>query len=246
MTRRRRTNYALGGDLEAQRIAATLGVELKRTRLRRRMTQQQVSDRLGISRTRYSGLERGEGASAPLLVWFRAGSVLGRPMAMSLTRDATMPLVDGGHLAGQELVLRLGRAAGRAGTFELQTRPSRDSGSVDVGLRDDQYRVLILTEIWNALADLGAAARSSARKLVEARDLATFRGYRVASCWLLVDTAANRAIVRAHPEVFRSMFPGSSARWARALTAGTCPPAGAGVAWIDPRAGRISELRLPR
>ena len=209
------------------------------------MTQQRVADRMGISRTRYSGMERGQGASAPLEVWFRAAAVLDRPLAVALSRDVVVPLADAGHVAAQELVLRLARRHGRVGRFELPTRTARFAGSVDVGLRDDPCRVLMLVEIWNALSDLGSAARATARKVVEAEGLAEFRGYRVAPCWLLVDTAANRGVVRRHPEVFRGMFPGSSALWARALARGTCPPAGAGVAWIDPRTGRITELRLP-
>ena len=245
MSRRRRTDYELAGDREAQRVAAVLGAELKWTRLRRRLTQQQMSDRMGISRARYSGLERGEGASAPLSAWYGAGAVLDRPLAVSFSRDTVTPLVDAGHAAAQELVLRLARSQRRIGLFELPTRASRTSGSVDVGIRDDRCRVLILTEIWNALNDLGSGARTTSRKVHEAEGLAAFRGYRVAACWLLVDTAANRAIVRRYPEVFRSMFPGSSALWARALTDGSCPPTGAGVAWIDPRAQRITALRLP-
>ena len=67
--------------------------------------------------------------------------------------------------------------------------------------------MLILVEIWNALSDLGAGARSTARKLVEVEALAEFRGDRVASCWLLVDTAANRAIVRRIPRSSAGCFP---------------------------------------
>ena len=245
MGRRRRTEHELEGDREAQRVAAGLGTELQRTRVRRRLTQQQLAQRLGVSRSRLSGLERGEGASAPLSIWFRAGAVLGRPLAVSLSRDSQAPLVDGGHAAAQELVLKLARSHGRVGSFELQTRASRGRGSVDVGIRDDRCRVLILSEIWNELSDLGSGARSTARKVLEAEGLAEFRAYRVAACWLLVDTAANRAIVRGHPEIFRSMFPGSSVLWARALMDGSCPPVGAGVAWIDPRTRRITALRLP-
>ncbi|HEX5015414.1 MAG TPA: helix-turn-helix transcriptional regulator [Candidatus Limnocylindrales bacterium] len=245
MSQQRRTNAELEGDREAQRAAATLGGELRATRIKRRLTQQQVADRIGISRARCSGLERGEGTTAPLSTWFRAGVVIGRPIAVSFSRDSGAPLVDAGHAAGQELILRLARSFGRIGSFELRTRAARDSGSADVGIRDDRCRVLILIELWNALTDLGAAARSTARKLAEAETLAEFRGYRVASCWLLLDTAANRTIVRSHPEVLRAMFRGSSALWVRALTQGGCPPSDAGVAWIDVRSGRITELRLP-
>ena len=149
------------------------------------------------------------------------------------------------HLAAQELVLRLARAHGRAATFELPTKPSDPSHSVDVGIRDDQHRVLSLVEIWNRLDDLGRAARSTDRKVVEAADLAAFRDppYRVASCWLLVDTAANRRLVRTYPETLRGRFPASSLDWVRALTTGSEAPRLPGLCWIDPRAGRIAAVR---
>ena len=244
MSRRRRTDEELDGDREAQRVAATLGSELRRSRRGRRLTQRALANRIGISRTRLSGLERGYGASATLSLWFRAGAALGRPLAVSLSRGQSPELADAGHLAAQELLLRLVRETGRTGRFELATRASRTSGSVDVGIRDDRCRVLILTEIWNRMSDLGSGARTTQRKVAEAEGLAEFRGYRVASCWLLVDTAANRAIVRRYPEVLRSMLTGSSAAWVRALVKGACPPAEPGVAWIDPRSQRITELRL--
>ena len=102
------------------------------------------------------------------------------------------------------------------------------------GFRDDPHRTMILVEIWNRLEDLGNATRTSRRKVVEAEDLAPFRGYRVASCWLLVDTSANRAIVRSFPAVLRSLFPASSMAWVRCLFDGGPPPVKPGIAWIDP------------
>jgi hypothetical protein len=156
---------------------------------------------------------------------------------------------DAGHLAAQELVLGLARSHGRAASFELPTRPADPARSTDVGLRDDAARALFLVEIWNRLDDLGAAARASDRKVVEASAYAALAGgdvgpYRVAACWLLVDTAANRRLIARYPEIVRTRFPGSSVRWAAALTNGTAPPAEPGVAWVAPRAGRIIPLRL--
>lgn len=91
---------------------------------------------------------------------------------------------------------------------------------------------------------MGSASRSTQRKRIEAEALASFRGYRVASCWLLVDTAANREIVRRYPAVLRAMFAGSSLAWVRCLVDGAAAPAEPGVAWIDPRSRRIRPLRL--
>jgi transcriptional regulator with XRE-family HTH domain len=246
MARRRRRD-TLAGDLEATRAAASIGADLKRTRLRRRFTLEQLADRTGLSRSRLQELEAGGGSSAPLRVWFELGAALERPFAAGFSRDLLIPPepADAGHLAAQEAVLELARAAGRTGLFELPTRPSvRDGGHVDVGLRDDVSRVLMLIEIWNRLTDLGSASRSTQRKRQEAEALAAFRGYRVASCWLLVDTAANREIARRYPAVLRAMFGGSSLAWARCLIDGEAPPVGPGIAWIDPRDGRIRPMRL--
>ena len=247
----RRTRTAIDGDQLAGAIGRTLGREARLTRRRRRTRQQDVADAVGISRSRYADLERGEGSTASLVLWARVGAALGRPLAVSLSRDVTESEPrDAGHLAAQETLLRLARATGRRASFELATRPADPSRSTDVGLRDDRYRLLILAEIHNRLDDLGAAARASDRKHAEVESghalLAGGDGppYDVASCWLLVDTAANRALVRRYPEVFRSRFPGSSRAWARALVTGERPPTESGVVWIDPRAGRISPLRL--
>jgi hypothetical protein len=129
--------------------------------------------------------------------------------------------------------------------FELPTRPNaRDGSNIDVGLRDDRYQVLIVIEIWNRLSDMGSASRSTQRKRNEAEALASFRGYRVASCWLLVDTAANREIVRRYPAVLRAMFAGSSVAWVGCLVDGGPAPAESGIAWVDPRSHRIRPMRL--
>jgi len=243
MSRLRRTNTELGGSREALRAAVSLGADLKRTRVRRRLTLEQLAGRVGIGRSRLQELEAGQGASAPLRIWFALGVALERPFAAAFTRQLVEGPADAGHLIGQELVLRLAREAGRVGLFELSTRPaSRDSGSTDVGIRDDRHRALILIEIWNRLTDLGVASRSSRRKQVEAADLAAFRGYRVATCWLLVGSAANHELVRRYPEVFRSQFTGSSTAWVRCLVDGEPPPERPGIAWID--AVRIRPLRL--
>lgn len=245
---RRRTNPELDGDRESRQIALALGADLARTRRRRRLTQAQLGARVGIGRSRTGELERGEGESAPVALWVRLGMALGRPIAIGFSRDLSTPPepIDAGHLSAQELVLGLAARAGRTGHFELPTRPAPDAGVTDVGIRDNLLLVLILVEIWNRLGDLGAASRSSQRKAGEVAASSAARGYRVVACWLLVDNAANRSLVRRYPAILRARFPGSSIGWVRALIDGAAPPIEAGIAWIDPRSGTITELRLRR
>lgn len=251
MDRHRRTDTEVEGRGEARSIAGTLGLELKSTRRRRRLTQAQLGRRVGLSGARVGELERGDGASAPLEAWVKLGKAIGRALAVAFTRELEHEPRDAGHLAAQELVLGLARQHGRRADFELPTRPSNPGFSIDVALRDVTARALIIVEIWNRLDDLGAAVRSTTRKVAEADGQAVLaaRGgppFRVATCWLLVDTAANRRLVARYPEILESRFPGSSVAWARCLAIGSPPPTEPGLAWIDPRARRIVPLRRRR
>ena len=248
MRRDKRTQDAIVGAREAQRLAATLGGEIRAARRRRRMTIDGLAARVGLRQARVGAIERGEGDGAPLRVWVALGLAVGRPVSVALSRDITNEPADAGHLAIQELVMRLALANGLAATFELPTRPADPAGSIDVGIRDDRKRTLMAIEIWNRLDDLGAAVRGHDRKMAETRALAVAiaqngRPYRVASCWILRDTAANRALVEHYPAILRSRFRGSSFGWTRALVAGTEPPAEPGLLWASTDAGRLTPLR---
>jgi transcriptional regulator with XRE-family HTH domain len=246
MARRKRTNAEIAGSREVQAIAANLGRDARSTRRRRRLTQAELGQRVGLSQSEISHLEAGHGEGTSIATWTAIGIALGRPLAIGFSREIVPEPRDAGHLAAQELLLRLAAAHGRVGSFELSTRAENPSLSIDVCLRDRRAGILIVAEIWNRMDDLGAAARRMARKVAEASDLANSHHPpdRVAWCWLLVDTAANREIVRSYPAVIKATFDGSSAAWVRALTTGSAPPDRPGIAWIDPRHARLTELRV--
>jgi transcriptional regulator with XRE-family HTH domain len=246
MARRKRTSSEIAGAREARAIAATLGRETKSTRRRRRLTQAELGLRVGLGQSEISHLEAGHGQGTSIATWTAIGIALGRPLAIGFARDIVAVPRDAGHLAGQELLLRLASARGRIGTFELPTRPADPSLSIDVCLRDRRARALIVVEIWNRLDDLGAAVRRMSRKVAEAIALAATQAppERVARCWLLVDTAANRELIRRYPAVIKATFGRSSQAWVRALTTGSAPPDRPGIAWIDPRRGQLTELRV--
>jgi hypothetical protein len=200
-----------------------------------------------------SDIERGLGGGHTLDAWQRLGLALGTPLVVSLQRDRLEETSDAGHLAMQELLLRLGRRCGYLRSFELAARPSEPWRSTDVGLRDDRRRVLILEECWNSMGDIGAAGRSTNRKVAEAEAFAVAIGgdrpYRVASVWVIRDTRRNRELTRRYPEVFAARFPGSSRGWVDALTPRADgspppePPPEPGVVWCDLNATRLFAWR---
>jgi len=242
----------LGAEaLQRNRVQlAALGAEVRESRVRRRLTQRRLGERASVSQTTISRLERGRGGGLTLDSWQRIFAALGRRLLVSAVRDPVEEPSDAGHLALQELVLRLGRKAGYLGSFELSSRPSDPARSTDVGLRDDQRRRLILVECWNTIGDIGTAARSSTRKLAEAQSFAIAVGcerpHGVGSCWVVRATRRNQLLLGRYPEVFAARFPGSSLAWVRALVDGGYPPHEPGVVWADVRATRLFAWRKPR
>ena len=240
--RDRRTSVGIEGSREAKALTATLGGQVRASRIRLRLTQQQLAARVGISRPRLAELERGHGAGAPFGTWIALGLATGRPLAASFSRGLASEPHDAGHLALQELVLGLAERNGVTRHFELPTRPANPALSVDVLLRLDAHRALAIVEIWNRLDDLGAAVRNTHRKQAEAGAVAVVAGgaggpYRVAACWVLRDSAPNRDLVRRYPAILRAEFHGSSRAWVAALEGAAAPPSGSGLVWAHPTNG---------
>jgi transcriptional regulator with XRE-family HTH domain len=247
MPKFKRVEVAVEARRRNQEQLARLSGELRASRLRRRCTQQQVADVAGISRSAVSAIERGRGGGHTLDTWQRLTVAVGSPLIVKLQRDPLEETADAGHLAMQELILRLGRGIEFRRLFELASRSSEPWRSIDVGLRSDRRRSLWLIECWNSIGDVGAAARSTSRKAAEAEAYATAiggeRAYAVRSCWVIRATRRNRALVQRYPEVFAARFPGSSRRWVNALTRGDEPPTEPGLVWCDVAATRVFAWR---
>ncbi len=238
-SRRRGTDRAREWDRLARSIAITLGQGVRSGRTRLRLTQKTLAARIGVDATRISQIEAGRGQGVPVRTWIRIGFALDQPLAVSFSRplSGSHEPSDAGHLAMQERLLELARASGRTARFELPTRPEDPRHSIDVCVRDDRQRVLIIEEAWNKFGDVGAAIRNTNRKTAEAANLAgaiAEDAYRVATVWVVRPTDANRLLLGRYPEVFRSAFPGSSRAWVQALESGAVPPYEPGLVWLDP------------
>jgi len=242
----RRPALAIEADRRARQQRAEIGGDIKALRERRGLTRGQLAARAGIGRMVESRIERGV-VNPDLEALQRIATALGRPLIVSFSGPDPDELPrDAGHLAMQELVLRLGRRAGYAGSFELATRPAEPWRSADVGLASPSAKRLIHVECWNTIGDIGAAIRSSSRKRAELADLAVARWGPDATTglvWVVRATARNRALLARYPEVFGRAFPGSSRRWVDALTLGARPPEEPGLIWADVGGTRLFAWR---
>jgi len=250
-----RKRSAAGAEARRQNAEqlSRLGADVRASRKRRRLRQADVAERVGMDPSSISRLETGRGGSLSMDTWQLVAIAVGRRLDVRLWADPLREPADVGHLGLQELVLQLGRRAGFVRTFELATRPTDPTRSVDVGLRDDPRRLLVVVECWNTIGDVGAAARASERKRAEAEALAIATApldeagiavsLRVRSCWVVRATARNRALVARYPHVFGTRFPGSSTQWLRALVGGAEPPAEPGLVWADVAAARLFAWR---
>ena len=223
--RRSRLEVQVGRRLQEQR--ARIGAAIEAMRDRRGWTRIELARRAGLGRMVVSRVERGIG-NPDLDALQRLAVALDRPLVVSFGgADRAETPADAGHLAIQELILALGRDAGYSGSFELAMRPTEPWRSAEVGLAAPAQRRQLHVECWNTIGDVGAAARSSSRKLADLEDLATARwgdGATVGLVWVVRSTARNRALVARSPEVFASRFPGSSQRWVAAPMTGAPPP----------------------
>jgi len=223
------------------------GSKVRSARKRRRLTQAQLGAKCGLSQSTMSDAELGEGGGLSATAWQRIALVLGVPLRFELGRDSLEEPTDAGHLAIQELVLRLGHALGFGRKFELASKPADPARSTDVGLADDVHRRLLQIECVNTFGNIGAAIRSSDRKRAEAQELAIATGgdrpYSVHICWVVRATKRNRQLLAQYPEMFASRFTGSSAAWVATLTTAAAPPGEPGLVWCDVGCTRLFAWR---
>jgi len=244
----RRSALQLEADRVADSALVAMGRAIAEARRRRRLTQAQLAIRVGTSRSTISRIEIGQGHGVPVELWIRIAVALGVPARFELGRHPLEGPADAGHLGIQELLLTMGRRAGYGGTFELPLPGTDPSRFVDVFLRSDTARRLVVAECHNMVGNVGAELRSFERKLALARDLAVVLGedgepYAVHGVWVVRATRRNRELVARYPTLLAARFPGSSGAWVRALKTGSPPPLEPGLVWCDRDATRIYEWR---
>lgn len=241
----RRSAAVIAAAREADEIRRSVGTSVAAARRRRGWTQLQLAARAGTSQSAISRMERGV---APLEVEevVRVARVLGLTLRLELSRDPLDRPADAGHLAMQELLVRLAHATAGAALVELPLGAGDRSRSVDVCVHRRMHGELVIEEAWNRIGDVGAGLRSFDRKLSLATEAAiAFPAppRTVTGVWVVRATRANRELLAAYPALFASRFPASSRQWVRALVTGSPAPKEPGLVMCDVDATRLFEWR---
>ena len=228
-------------------LAARLGGALREARRRRRLTQAQLGHRSGLSQSAVSDIERGNGGGYSLESWQNLFLAVDRPLMVEARRDPLDDVRDAGHLAIQELVLRV--AAARDSTRRsssqfalacLATRSTSSCGTTSGGCSWCARRGTRSATLEQALAH---SPGSSGRQNSSREHWASTARIACEAAWVVRATTANRNLLRRYPTIFASRFPGSSLAWWRTLIAGDDPPAQPGLVWSDREASKLFPLR---
>jgi HTH-type transcriptional regulator/antitoxin HipB len=241
----RRSDAEIEAAEEAAKIRRALGKSIAAARRRRGLTQTQLAGRLCTNQSKISRLERGE---RPLEVGdlVRVAGAVGLTPRIELSRDPLDRPADAGHLAIQELLVRLARETRGATLVELPLGTGDRTRSADVCVVRRALGELIIEEAWNRIGDVGAGLRSFDHKLALAREAAVALPAPptiVTGVWVVRATRANREILATYPALFAARFHGSSRGWVRALVAGAPAPREPGLVLCDVNATRLFEWR---
>lgn len=241
----RRSEAEIEAAEQAERVRRAIGKTIAAARRRRGLTQMQLATRLGTNQSRISRLERG---TPPLEVGdiIRVAGEVGLTPRIELSRDPLDRPADAGHLAMQEMLVRLARTSHGTTLVELPLGTGDRTRSVDVCVIRRALGELIIEEAWNRIGDVGAGLRSFDRKMALAAEAAVAMPGSpaiVTGVWVVRATRANREVLAAYPALFAARFRGSSRAWVRALVAGAPAPREPGLVLCDVDATRLFEWR---
>jgi transcriptional regulator with XRE-family HTH domain len=243
---RRRAGVArVAGRRRSIYLAGRIGTSLKDSRLALRLTQEQASERAGISQGFWSALENGRGMTASLETLAACAAAVDTQLASFIEARPGSDLPrDIAHLRGQEAIVRWARPGGWTARVEHGIDPmSRRSRSVDVILERRTRRQIAIVELVDLLVDGGEAMRGLSDKVAAIRrqePRAT-----VAGLLVIRATARNRAIVRELAGLMQARFAGGSRVWVDALRDPNLElPTGDGVAWMRVDGSSLYAARL--
>ena len=212
------------------------------TRVRLRLTQQDLADRLGISRAYLAKIELGQANPSMALV-DRVAEALGIKVDLvvrtpTIIGDQQKDLV---HARCSAYVDRRLRAAGWLTSREVEIVHQRSHGWIDILAFDPATRILIVIEVKTRLDDLGAIERQIGWYERSAFGVARGLGWapRRVTGWLLVlaSDEVERSI-RSNRELLSRAFPFRAREMAHILGRVEGSVVGRGLALVDPTTKR--------
>ena len=207
------------------------------------MSQAEAATRARISQARWSELERGLGANAPIELWAVVAAAVGVQLAAFLeaVSGANLPR-DMEHLRRQSAVAGRAAAGGWSPAPEMPVTRGGTGRVIDVLLTRASCREAAVVEVWDLLLDVGAAFRSFDDKLAAVRT--RLPGWTVSGAWVLRGTRRNRGLVAELAPLFAARFPADGMTWLAALDEPTSAlPADAVLLWTDAASTALAPWR---
>ena len=203
----RATQEVMRGRGRADAVAIRLGVGLRDARATAAMSQAEAATRARISQARWSELERGLGANAPIELWAVVAAAIGVQLAAFLeaVSGASLPR-DIEHLRRQSALVERAAAGGWSSAPEMPVTRGGTGRVIDVLLTRANRHEAAVVEVWDLLLDVGAAFRSFDEKLAAVH--ARLPGWTVSGAWILRGTRRNRSLVAELAPLFVARFPG--------------------------------------
>jgi transcriptional regulator with XRE-family HTH domain len=209
-----------------------VGRIFREVRVRRAWRQSDLAESAGVSQSVISLIERGRLEDVSLARIRKVGAVLDISVSLEAWwRSGNFDrLIDRGHAALVEHVVGILRSAGWTTRVEVTFNDYGDRGSADIVAWHPTERILLIVEVKTMIGDVQATASSFERKVrVLPKVLQAEEGWdpvSVARLLVMADTHANRDVVRAHSELFGSIWPARTSvmrRWISSPAAHTQP-----------------------
>jgi transcriptional regulator with XRE-family HTH domain len=189
-----------------------LGRQYRMLRMRRRLRQDDVSERAEVSRSEVGRAERGEADRLRLSTLHRIATALGARLEIRLTwnGEALDRLLDAGHAALVEAIVARLKIAGWECAVELSFSVWGERGSVDVLAFDPVSRTVLVVEVKSVVPDVQAMLMTLDRKARLAPELARQRGWNAVGVGRLLvigESRTSRRRVEAHQAIFDAALP---------------------------------------
>ena len=237
-----------------------VGRAFRAVRIHSGWRQQDVADRADVSQRQVAEIELGRLEHVSLGTLRKVGKVLDLRASVDVwwPSGRVDQLLDRGHAALVEYLVRVLRDAGWEVRVEYTFNEFGERGSVDVLAWHAASRTLAIGEVKTRIDDVQAANASFTRKVrlipvVVARQEG-WQPDRILSLLVIADTRQNRDLIRHHEATFRSIWPDRTAAVKREIAnpgrAGA-PERGGGIwfvppATVGPAARTVARLRPPR
>jgi transcriptional regulator with XRE-family HTH domain len=228
-------------------IRVTFARLCRDTRIRLRLTQQQLADIVGVSRGHITNLERGSVNPSLDLV-----ERIANALEIEIELAVRAPVIVGGGRQRDLVHARCSAYSDRrlCGLGWLTAREAeivhgRSHGWIDLLAFDPKTGTLLVVEIKTRLDDLGAIERQLGwyeRSAFEVARRLGWRPRRVVGWLLALASDEVEEVIRTNRELMSRAFPVRARAMANLLEGGDLPIPGRGVALIDPASKRRAWL----